>query len=69
MPDPNYPPLNEGEQNFLRLNSLTLIRYHQWKIVVHMPLRIGSINLILDRERGFDEWFKLVRLHSLSQVP
>lgn len=62
MPDPNYPPLNESEQNFLRLNSLTLVRYHQWKIVVRLAGRTSE--LILDRERGFDEWFKLIQQRS-----
>lgn len=64
-----YTPLNEGELNFLRLHNLELIRSHKWMIRVSLPLRVGRATLTLDREKGFNDWFELLRIHNLPQVP
>lgn len=64
-----FKPLNEGELNFLRLHNLEVVRSHKWMIVVNLTLRNGQVALTLDRERGFNDWFELLRIHNLPQVP
>jgi hypothetical protein len=69
-PDDFYPPLNQSEAAFLALYNLALLRYHKWKIAARLPLKNNSyVDIILDRERGFDEWVEHVRIHNLPSSP